>query len=264
MALFMVTNNLTAMDVLDPKKKLSFPKSVVEMMQGAIGVPQGGWPKVLQKIILDSAGVKPHKGRLSASLPKTDLKKVKKELAEKLKREVDDNDVMAHLMYPQVFADFQDHVTQFSDTSVLPTATFFYGMQTGEEVNVELEPGKTLVVRFLTIGEPHEDGTRTVFFELNGQPREVRVVDRSLEGNLHKQPKADPDNAHHVGAPMPGKISTIAIKPGQTVREGEKLLSIEAMKMETAVYSPRNATVGSVEVKLGTTVAAGDLLVILE
>jgi pyruvate carboxylase len=137
-------------------------------------------------------------------------------------------------------------------------------MQTGEEVNVELEPGKTLVVRFLTVGEPHEDGTRTVFFELNGQPREVRVVDRSLEGNLHKQPKADPDNAKHVGAPMPGKISTITVKPGQPVKEGEKLLSIEAMKMETAVYAPRNAKVASIEVKLGTTVTAGDLLVILE
>lgn len=264
MALFMVTNNLTAADVLDPSKKLSFPKSVVEMMQGAIGVPQGGWPKVLQKIILDSAGVKPYKGRLSAQLPKADLKKVKKELSEKLKREVNDNDVMAYLMYPQVYTDFQEHLRQYSDTSVLPTPTFFYGMQTGEEVNIELEPGKTLVVRFLTVGEPHEDGTRTVFFELNGQPREVRVVDRSLEGNLHKQPKADPDNAKHVGAPMPGKISTISVKPGQPVKEGDKLLSIEAMKMETAVYAPRNATVASIEVKLGTTVTAGDLLVILE
>ncbi|GIW75724.1 MAG: hypothetical protein KatS3mg104_0787 [Phycisphaerae bacterium] len=264
MALFMVTNNLTAADVLDPSKKLSFPKSVVEMMQGAIGVPQGGWPKVLQKIILDSAGVKPYKGRLSAQLPKADLKKVRRELSEKLHREVNDNDVMAYLMYPQVYTEFQEHLRQYSDTSVLPTPTFFYGMQTGEEVNVELEPGKTLVVRFLTVGEPHEDGTRTVFFELNGQPREVRVVDRSLEGNLHKQPKADPDNAKHVGAPMPGKISTITVKPGQPVKEGEKLLSIEAMKMETAVYAPRNAKVASIEVKLGTTVTAGDLLVILE
>ncbi len=264
MALFMVTNNLTAMDVLNPAKKLSFPKSVVEMMQGAIGVPQGGWPKVLQKIILDSAGVKPHKGRLSAALPKVNLKKVQKDLAEKLKRDVTEDDVMAYLMYPQVYNDFQEHVKLYSDTSVLPTTTFFYGLQRGDEVNVEIEPGKTLIVRFLTTSDPHDDGTRTVFFELNGQPREVRVADRSLEGKLHKQPKADPDNAHHIGAPMPGKISTIAVKAGQQVKEGEKLLSIEAMKMETAVYSPRAATVGSVDVKLGTTVAAGDLLIVLE
>ncbi len=264
MALFMVTNNLTAMDVLNPKKKLAFPKSVVEMMQGAIGVPQGGWPKVLQKIILDSAGVKPHKGRLSAALPKADFKKIKKELSDKLKRDATDDNVMSHLMYPQVFAEFQEHAKLFNDTSVLPTSTFFYGLQKGEEISVEIEPGKTLIVRFLTTSDPHDDGTRTVFFELNGQPREVRITDRSLEGKLHKQPKADPDNAHHVGAPMPGKISSVAVKVGQAVKEGEKLLSIEAMKMETAVYATRAATVGSVEVKLGTTVAAGDLLVMLD
>jgi pyruvate carboxylase len=264
MALFMVTNNLTAMDVLNPARKLSFPKSVVEMMQGAIGFPEGGWPKVLQKIILDSAGVKPHKGRLSASLPKVEMKKAKAELAEKLKRDTTDEDVMAHLMYPQVFEEFDAHRKLYSDTSVLPTTTFFYGMQRGEEVSIEIEPGKTLIVRFLTLSEPHEDGTRTAFFELNGQPREVRVPDRSLEGKLHKQPKADPDNAHHVGAPMPGKISTIAVKKGQPVKEGEKLLSIEAMKMETAVYAPRDSVVGAVEVKLGTTVAAGDLLIVLD
>ncbi|MBC7785626.1 MAG: pyruvate carboxylase [Burkholderiales bacterium] len=264
MALFMVTNNLTPMDVLNPAKKLGFPRSVVEMMQGAIGVPEGGWPKVLQKIILDSAGVKAHKGSLSASLPKADLKKVQKELTEKIRREATDDDVMSHLMYPQVFGEFEDHRRLFNDTSVLPTSTFFYGMQRGEEISVEIEPGKTLIIRFLTLSEPHDDGTRTVFFELNGQPREVRTIDRSLEGKLHKQAKADPDNAHHVGAPMPGKISTVSVKPGQVVKEGEKLLSIEAMKMETAVYAPRAAAVTSVEVKLGTTVAAGDLLIVLE
>ncbi|HEY0009732.1 MAG TPA: pyruvate carboxylase [Tepidisphaeraceae bacterium] len=264
MALFMVTNNLTAMDVLNPAKKLSFPKSVVEMMQGAIGVPEGGWPKVLQKIILDSAGVKAHKGRLSATLPKVDLKKVKTELTGTLKREASDEDVMSHLMYPQVFADLEAHRTLYSDTSMLPTATFFYGMQSGEEASIEIEPGKKLIIRFLTISEPHDDGTRTVFFELNGQPREVRVADKSREGNVHRQPKADPDDANQVGTPMPGKVSTISVKAGQTVKEGERLLSIEAMKMETAVYAPREATVKSVAVKLGSTVAGGDLLIELE
>ncbi|HEX8341021.1 MAG TPA: pyruvate carboxylase [Tepidisphaeraceae bacterium] len=264
MALFMVTNNLTPMDVLNPAKKLSFPKSVVEMMQGAIGVPQGGWPKVLQKIILDSAGVKAFKGRLSATLPKTDLAKTKSELSATLKREASDDDVMSHLMYPQVFGEFEAHRRAYSDTSMLPTSVFFYGLQTGEEATIEIEPGKKLIVRYLTVGEPHADGTRTVFFELNGQPREVRIADKSLEGKLHRQPKADPDNAKHVGAPMPGKISSVTVKPGQPVKEGEKLLSIEAMKMETAVYAPRATTVASVDVKAGTTVAAGDLLITLE
>jgi pyruvate carboxylase len=129
---------------------------------------------------------------------------------------------------------------------------------------VEIEPGKTLIVRYLTIGEIRDDGTRTVFFELNGQPREVVVADRAVEGNLHKQPKADPDDPNHVGAPMPGKVSSVAVKKGDAVKAGQRLLSIEAMKMETAVYSPREAKVADVPVKAGTTVAAGDLLIVLE
>jgi pyruvate carboxylase len=129
---------------------------------------------------------------------------------------------------------------------------------------VEIEPGKILIVRYLTTGEPREDGTRTVFFELNGQPREVNVPDRKLEGNLHKQPKADPDDPDHIAAPMPGKVSTVAVKKGQAVKEGERLLSIEAMKMETAVYSPRAAKVADVLVKPGALVSARDLLIVLE
>ncbi|HEX8323185.1 MAG TPA: pyruvate carboxylase [Tepidisphaeraceae bacterium] len=264
MALFMVTNHLTPLDVLDPSKKLSFPKSVVEMMQGAIGVPEGGWPKVLQKIILDSAGVKPIKGRLSATLPKVDFKKTQKEVSGTLKREASETEVMSHLMYPQVFADLQKHCDRFSDTSVLPTPAFFYGLKSGEEAAIEIEPGKTLILRFLTAGAAQDDGTRTMFFELNGQPREVRVVDRTLSSTLLVRAKADPDNAKHVGAPMPGKISTVTVKAGQTVKEGEKLLSIEAMKMETAVYAPRDATVANVEVAVGVTVSSGDLLVVLD
>jgi pyruvate carboxylase len=146
----------------------------------------------------------------------------------------------------------------------LPTPAFFYGLQSGEEITVEIEPGKSLIVRYLTTGELREDGTRTVFFELNGQPREVVVPDRSVEAELHKHPKADPEDANHVAAPMPGKISSVAVRKGQVVKEGERLLSIEAMKMETAVYSPREATIGDVLVKAGTVVTAGDLLLELE
>src|SRR5438045_7620794 len=160
--------------------------------------------------------------------------------------------------------DFDTHLVKYSDTSVLPTPNFFYGMQPGEEVSVEIEPGKTLIIRYLTTGEPREDGTRTVFFELNGQPREVVVSDRSLEATLHKHPKADPDDPDQVAAPMPGKVSNVAVKKGQPVKQGERLLSIEAMKMETAVYSPREAKVRDVLVKTGSVVAAGDLLIVLE
>jgi pyruvate carboxylase len=233
-------------------------------MQGAIGYPQGGWPKVLQRIILYSAGARPIKGRAGAHLPPADFTKVRKELAGKTEDDLRDVDVMSHLMYPQVFADFQKHLRLYGDTSVLPTPVFFYGLSNGEEISVEIEPGKTLIIRYLTTGEAREDGTRTVFFELNGQPREVVVSDRSRDAVAHQHPKADPDNPNHVAAPMPGKVSTVSAKKGQAVKAGERLLSIEAMKMETAVYSPRDASVGDVLVNPGSVVTAGDLLIVLE
>ncbi|MDB5301703.1 MAG: pyruvate carboxylase, partial [Phycisphaerales bacterium] len=264
MALFMVTNGLSPMDVLTAEKKLNFPRSVVEMMQGQLGQPEGGWPKVLQKIILDSAGAKPIKGRPGEKLPSVDFVQTKKKLEAETGREVRDVDVVSYVMYPQVFTDYDKHLRLYDNTSVIPTPAFFYGMQSGEEISVEIEAGKVLIIRYLTTGEPHEDGTRTVFFELNGQPREVNVADRKLEGNLHKQPKADPDNPAHIAAPMPGKVSSVNVKKGQTVKEGERLLSIEAMKMETAVYSPRTAKVADVLVNPGSTVSARDLLIVLE
>jgi pyruvate carboxylase len=264
LALYMVTNNLTAMDVLSPDRKLNFPRSVVEMMQGMLGFPEGGWPKVFQKIVLDSAGAKPIKGRPGAKMPKVDFRATRKELAAKMRQEPRDVDVLSYLLYPQVFLDYEKHLKQYDNTSVIPTPAFFYGLQSGDEIAVEIEPGKTLIVRYLTTSEPREDGMRTIFFELNGQPREVNVPDRSLEGHLHKHPKADPEDPDDVAAPMPGKISTVAVSKGQAVKEGERLLSIEAMKMETAVYSPRKAKVKDVLVKPGSVVTAGDLLIVLE
>ncbi len=264
LALFMVTNNLTATDVLAPKSKLNFPKSVVEMMQGMLGHPEDGWPRVLQKIILDSAGAKPLAGRPGQTMPKVDLKKARHELEKKIDRAPDENDLMSYLMYPQVFVDYDKLLRQYDNISLIPTPAFFYGLQNEEEVTVEIEPGKQLIVKFLTTSDPHEDGMRTVFFELNGQPREVRVEDRSMQGNLHKHPKADPDDPSEIAAPMPGKVSNVAVERGQTVKVGQRLLSIEAMKMETAVYSPRDAVVGDVLVKQGSVVTAKDLLVKLQ
>jgi pyruvate carboxylase len=264
MALFMVTNDLSAHDVLNPSRKLSFPKSVVEAMQGHIGTPPGGWPKKLQKIILDSAGEKPLNARPGAILKPVNLKSVRKKLKDELGIEATDQDVMSHLMYPQVFADYRKHVATYGNTSVIPTPAFFYGMQPGEEINVEIEPGKVLIIKLLSVGPPQPDGTRSVAYELNGQPRDVKIVDRSLSETVKRNPKADPDNARHLGAPMPGKISSVAVKKGQTVKSGERVLSIEAMKMETAVYAPRDAVIGAVHVQSGAVVSAGDLLLELE
>ena len=263
LALFMVTNHLSAADLLDPARKLAFPQSVVEMMQGYLGQPEGGWPKPFQKVVLDSAGVKPFTARPGSKLPKADLAKVNGELATKLGHAPTDTDLMSYLMYPQVFLDYDRHLKLYDNTSVLPTPAFLYGMQGGDEINVEIEPGKTLIVRYLTTGEPRPDGLRTVFFELNGQPREVDVPDRTVEAKVAKRPKADPANPDHVAAPMPGKVSQVAVTAGMAVRAGDRLLSIEAMKMETAVYAPRAGKVAEVLVQPNSVVAAKDLLVVL-
>jgi pyruvate carboxylase len=260
MALFMVTNNLKPADLLDPTKHLAFPQSVVEFFRGDIGQPAGGFPKDLQKLVLGNE--KPSKARPGARLPRLDLKEAKENLEAKVHHEVSDTDLASYLMFPQVFLDFDKFRRLYSDVTVIPTPAFFYGMLPYAEWPIEIEPGKTLLVKFLTIGDPDADGNVTVFFELNGQPREVKVPDRKLAGSVRPaHPKADPDNNTHVGAPMPGKVSSVGVVVDQEITKGHKLLSIEAMKMETAVYSPRDGKVKKVHVQPGSAILAGDLLV---
>lgn len=265
MALFMVTNNLTPEDVLDESRHLAFPKSVVEFFHGEIGQPGvGQFPKKLQKIILGDK--KPLTGRPGARLEPIDLEDTRKELVGKVHHEIKETDLASYLMYPQVYLEFDKFRVAHGDVSVVPTIPFFYGMQPYQEVPIEIEPGKTLLVRYLTLGEPDAEGYVTVFFELNGQPREVQVKDnkRAASSTSRVVLKADPTNVHHVGAPMPGKISTVAISLGQSVVKGAKLLTIEAMKMETAVYVPRDGKISKIHVQPGSAVSAGDLLVELE
>ena len=263
LALFLVTNKLSADDVMNSTVPLSFPRSVVEMMQGLLGEPVGGWPLAFQEIVLKSAHVEAIVGRPGASMAPADFDAAAKEIATKVQREPSAEDVLSYLLYPQVYLDFQKHVALYGDTSTIPTSNFFYGLQPAEEASIEIERGKTLIVKFLTMGEVKEDGTRTVFFELNGQPRAVSVIDRSVSATVKRHPKADPDNPAHIASPMPGKVSSVAVRTGQAVKKGERLLSIEAMKMETAVYSPRDAKVGEIAVEAGVAVEARDLLVVL-
>jgi pyruvate carboxylase len=234
------------------------------MMQGMLGEPEGGWPKEFQQIVLRSANARAISGRPGASLPPADFSAAAKKIREKSKTAPREEDVLSYLLYPQVYLEYLDHWLQYGDTSTIPTSNFFYGLQPAQEIAVEIERGKTLIVRYLTVGEIREDGTRTVFFELNGQPREIRVVDRSATATLKRHPKAELDNPNHVAAPMPGKISSVAARARQPVKAGERLLSIEAMKMETAVYSPRDASVAEVLVEPGSVVEARDLLIVLE
>ena len=263
LALSMLANGLTAADVADPAKDVSFPESVVEFFEGKLGIPPGGFPAELQTKIL--RGRKPLTERAGASLPPADLAAAKATLREKYKREPTDRNVLSYLLYGKVFTDFADHRRKFADVSVLPTAVFFHGMQKGDEVSLEIEPGKTLIVKFLAVGDPQPDGRRQVFFELNGQPREVLVDDRTLGGGTApKRVKAEAGNLKQVAAPMPGAVVAVAVKPGEVVAAGQKLLTLEAMKMETTIYAERDGTVAEVLTKAGTQVQGGDLLVRFE
>lgn len=263
MALFMVSNDLTADEIVASTGPISFPRSVVEMMQGLLGEPEGGWPREFQELVLRSAHVKAIEGRPGATMPSADFDRARDDVRSKMPEEPDEQDVLSYLLYPQVFMEFLDHRLQYGDTSIVPTAPFFYGLQPGQEIAIEIEHGKTLIVRYLTTGEARDDGTRTVFFELNGQPRDIRVRDMSKEV-VRRHPKADAANPLHVSAPMPGKVSTVAAKVGHRVKAGDRLLSIEAMKMETAVYSPADTVVAEVLVGPGDVTEARDLLVVFE
>ena len=262
MALFMVANNLTPDDLLDESRDISFPASVVELFEGKLGQPVGGWPKKLQKIVLrGKTGMTKRPGEL---LPKTDFEALKKELAAKMKEEPDETDLLCYLMYPKVFLDYVNHAKAYGNTGLLPTDVFFFGMKPGTEITTDLEPGKSIIIKFLTVGEPDDDGSREVFFELNGQPRSVRIADRSLKSTAVHHVKADPDQPGQVASPMPGKVSALVVQAGQAVKKGDKLLSIEAMKMETAVYAPIDGTVKDIRVKPGSSVDSRDLLLVVE
>jgi len=262
MALFMVANELTSADILDDKKDLSFPESVIDLISGKMGQPPGGFPLAVQRRILRDKPVVV--GRPGESLLPVDFKATADKVRNVLKREPTNRDVVTWLLYPKVYEEFVAHQQLNSDTSSLPTPVFFYGQAPGEEMSFDIEPGKTLIVKFLSISDPHPDGKRTVFFELNGQPRDVTVIDKSLEPKASANIKADSSNSKHVGASMPGMISTIAVHAGDNVTKGQKLLSLEAMKMETNIAADRDGKIGQVLVKRGVQVAAGDLLLTFE
>ncbi|CAA7623108.1 pyruvate carboxylase [Magnetospirillum sp. SS-4] len=261
MALMMVTSNLTPADVLAPDKEIAFPESVVSFFRGDLGQPAGGFPEALQRKVLN--GASPITVRPGAVLPPTDLDAARAEAEKKAGRRISEEELASYLMYPKVFTDYALHQRHFGDVSTLPTDVFFYGMQPGQEISIDLEKGKSLIVRFLAIAEPDEGGECKVFFELNGQPRTVKVADRKVAPVRVARPKAEPGNANHVAAPMPGLVVSVAARPGQEVEKGDLLVAIEAMKMETAVRAERAGTVASVAVTPGTQVEAKDLLVVM-
>ena len=261
MALMMVSQDLTVAEVEDPARDIAFPDSVVAMLRGDLGQSPGGWPAALQKKALK--GEKPITVRPGSLLKDADLDAGRAELEAKLDRDVSEFEFASWLMYPKVFSDFAAAQEEYGPVSVLPTPVYFYGMQPEDEIFVEIERGKTLVVRCLAVGDVDEKGMVTVFFELNGQPRRVKVPDRAHGAGAAKaRRKAEAGNEAHVGAPMPGVVSTLAVSPGQPVKSGDVLLSIEAMKMETALHAERDGTVAEVLVSAGDQIDAKDLLIV--
>jgi pyruvate carboxylase len=260
MTLFLMSREMKPEDILKlpVNHDLSLPNSVVEMFQGALGTPPGGWPKKVQNIIL--RGKKPDSGRPGAILEPVDFPAAHKALEKKLGRPAGQDELLSSLLYPDVFQKYDTFRKAYSDVSVLPTPAMFYGLRPGQEVTVEIEPGKTLIISFLTVGEPHPDGTRTLFFELNGQPREVRVRDRALRVAAPSHPKADPADPGQIGAPTSGVITGITIQVNQTVERGAKLLTLEAMKMQSNIYAPIAGRITKILVTGNQHVEAKDLL----
>jgi pyruvate carboxylase len=261
MALMMVSQDLTVADVENPTKDIAFPDSVIAMLRGDLGQPPAGWPGALQKKALK--GEKPITVRPGSLLKPADIAKKRAEIEADLERPLSEFEFASWLMYPKVFSDFARAQDAYGPVSVLPTPVYFYGMKQEDEIFVEIERGKTLVIRCLAIGDVDEKGMVAVFFELNGQPRRAKVPDRTHGGaGARERRKAEAGNEAHVGAPMPGVVSTVAVTGGQKVSAGDVLLSIEAMKMETALHAEKDGTIAEVLVRTGDQIDAKDLLVV--
>ncbi len=258
MALSMVAGGLSRADVEDPKQEIAFPDSVIGFFRGEIGQPPGGFPRALQKKVLK--GEKPLRKRPGKAMNPADLAELRACAETETGRAVSDQEFCSYLMYPKVFVDYAKARAKYGPVAVLPTPSYFYGMKPGEEITVDLEAGKTMMIRCVAIGETDDEGMTRVFFEVNGQPRIARVPDRHSDKASKVNPKADPANPNHVAAPMPGMIATVAVQPGQTVKSGDLLLTIEAMKMETTIHADRSGVVASVVAAAGSQVDAKDLL----
>ncbi|MFC8574731.1 pyruvate carboxylase, partial [Heyndrickxia sporothermodurans] len=258
MALFMVQNDLTEEDVYSRGMKIDFPDSVVELFQGYLGQPVGGFPKELQKVILkDREPITIRPGELMENV---DLPSLKDALSKEIGREANDHETISYALYPKVFLDYVKTVQQFGDVSVIDTPTFFYGMRLGEEIEVEIEKGKTLFVQLVSIGQPRKDGTRIVYFELNGQPREIIIKDESIKSAVANKVKADPKNEQQIGATMPGTVIKLMVSKGDRVNQGDHLMITEAMKMETTVQAPFSGVVKELYVQNGEAITPNDLL----
>jgi pyruvate carboxylase len=264
MALMMVSQNLSRAAVEDPNIEVAFPDSVVDMLKGNLGQPEGGWPAAISKKVLK--GEQPITGRPGASLPPADIAAIRAKVIADLGTQenedegLDDEDLNGYLMYPKVFLDYRARHRVYGPVRALPTSVFFYGMEPGEQLTAEIDPGKRLEIQLQTVGATSDTGQVKVFFELNGQPREVSVPNRSAKAKVMARAKADPANSSHIAAPMPGLVIGVIAKPGQKLAKGDIILQLEAMKMQTVLVAERAGTLKDIHVKPGDQVDAKDLV----
>ena len=262
LALFMVANQMSADDVMTGKRELAYPGSVLDLVGGMMGQPPGGFPeKVKKNILKNNPEVLERPGE---TLPPVDFDAIAQQLKPKLGRDATLRDSVTSALYPKVFDEFVSHVRSYGDVSLLPSPIFFFGPAIGEEFSIDIEPGKRLIVKFLAVGEPRPNGTRVVYFELNGQPREIEVLDKSIENKEAKRIKADAADPTHIAAGMPGMVIGVAVSVGTKVKKGQKLLALEAMKMETSIAADRDGEITQLYVHSGSQVEAGDLLLVLK
>jgi pyruvate carboxylase len=260
LAMFLLSRGIKPADLLNLEPgSVPFPASVIDMLGGQLGQPLGGWPRRLQKVVLGRR--QPLRRRPGAALKPLHLEKIRRELSLKLRRDATLDDLYSHLMYPEVFADYAKFERDYSDLAVLPTSAFFYGLKPGEEISVDIEPGKTLFIKLIHLGAVDKDGRRIVTFELNGMTRETSILDRTAQVTAKSRPKADPSDPWQVGAPIPGLITALAVGVGSKVKKGDKLLTLEAMKMQSTLYAGGDGAVESIFAQVGETVASKDLLI---
>jgi pyruvate carboxylase len=266
MAQYLVSNNLTIDDVLEKGESLSFPQSVKSFFKGDLGQPVGGFPEKIQKIVLKDE--EPYTERPNAHLEPIDFENEFEEFnnnfREGMGRELNITDFLSYKLYPKVFTEAYNHHKEFGNIITIPTKNFFYGMKPGEEIIVEMDKGKTLLIELMSIGEANEDGLVDVFFKVNGQTRAVKVKDRSVKVEKVSHIKVDKNNPKEVGAPLQGSLASILVEPGQSVKKNEPLFIIEAMKMETTITSNEAGEIDKVVLKAGEMVFADDLVVVMK
>ena len=262
MALAMVTAGLSKEDIVAPDKEIAFPESVVEFFRGELGQPAGGFPQALQAKVLN--GKTPITGRPGKSLPAVDLDQARTTLSERLKEEVSDFDLASYLMYPDIFLRYAENEKEYGDVSILPTHVFFHGLRSGEETVLYFEDQRQGIIRYLATSDPDEEGMRRVFFELNGQPQTVIIRDNRLSRDIHQNEKAEPSNASHLAAPMPGLVVSVEVTLGQRIKQGDAMLVLEAMKMQSAIPAEKAGLVKRIVVSPDHVVDAGDLLAVIE